>query len=81
MVLFKARHSCTKVLLLLSAVRSGGIMQRQILPGIDLAYPQSQIKDKDVFPHITGGRCLVFQGNLGMDLRAVDQTQMYPFLK
>lgn len=56
-------------------------MQRRILPGIDLSYPQALIKNKDVFPYITGARNKVFQGNLSMDLRAVDQTQMYPFLK
>jgi hypothetical protein len=59
----------------------GTSMQRRILPGIDLSYPQALIKNKDVFPYITGARNKVFQGNLSMDLRAVDQTQMYPFLK
>jgi hypothetical protein len=56
-------------------------MQKRIIPGIDLAYPQALLRNKDIFPHITGGRQRVFQGNMAMDLRATDQTQMYPFLK
>lgn len=56
-------------------------MQRTIMPGIDLSYPISQLKNKDLFPFITGGRHRIFQGNLSKDLRSFDQTQMYPFVK
>jgi len=56
-------------------------MQRTILPAINLSYSQANLKNKDIFPHVTGGRNLIFQGNLSRDIREFDQTQMYPFMK
>lgn len=56
-------------------------VRERILPAIAWAYPHSELKNKDVFPHFTGGRNFTFQGNLMNDLRTFDQTQMYPFVK
>jgi hypothetical protein len=56
-------------------------VRERILPAVSWAYPHSDVKNRDIFPFITGGRQCVFQGNLTHNLQAFDQTQMYPFLK
>jgi hypothetical protein len=61
---------------------NASFLEKAILPGVSWQnYPNNHFIDDQIYPHITGGRPFIFQGNMNQHLNKFDQTQMYTFAK